>query len=376
MKPSHWHYSLSLGFGAAMIPVLRSQGLPLKFDWLTLGIAYWVFLASEAIFVATIFWLVGMPRPRLELLFARHRADPLRVVAIVIYFALLVWITTGTKALVLTVDTIAILGLLEHQKAGGIRQAAAAILPPAAYFFFGFLVVLGFNTVIVSARSNFATDPAFAAADRWLLHGHSVSGLSHWAVQSFPLYVFHFLEFVYFEMFPQLGASIILLSLSYGKVRGLQFVGAILLSYYMALCLFYLWPAQGPYYLCPDHFSRFPGRLQTYAIQKALIAHALALFHHQPIARISTDYFIAFPSMHIAQPVIMLWFLRRWKRIVIALAVYDVLLIAAILLLEEHYVVDLLAGVLVAIIAIWITENPLRWHPHQTRVMPPAKARA
>ena len=41
-----------------------------------------------------------------------------------------------------------------------------------------------------------------------------------------------------------------------------------------ALALFYLWPAQGPYYLCVEHFSRFPAWLQAYSIQKALIAHA------------------------------------------------------------------------------------------------------
>jgi hypothetical protein len=357
MKPSHWHYSLSVLLAAAMIPVLRRQGLPLRFDWITLSVAYWVFLATEAIFVAAIFCLIGMPRPLLEGMFARYRANPLRVVAIVIYFALLAWTTSWPKALVLTIDTIAILELLEHQKVSGLRHAAVSIVPPAAYFFFGFLLVLAYNTAIVSARFNFATDPAFAAADRWLLHGHSISGLSHWAIQSFPVSVFRFLEFIYFGMFPQLGATIILLSLSYGKTRGLQFVGTILFSYYMALALFYLWPAQGPYYLCPDHFSHFPAGLQTYGIQKALIAHALALFHHQPIARISADYFIAFPSMHIAQPVIMLWFLRRWKRIMVALSAYDMLLIAAILLIEEHYVVDLIAGVLVAITAIAITEG-------------------
>jgi hypothetical protein len=357
MKRNSGHFGLTFLLAAAMIPVLRSQGLPLRFDWMTIGIAYWLVLGAQAIFVATLFCLIGFPRPVLAPTFDRYRANPARIVTLIVFFAALVWITSWMRALVVTVDAVGVLELYDRQRLAEFRRSAASVLLVAAYLFFGFVLVLAYNSAIVSARFNFAADPAFAAADRWLLHGHSVSGFSHWALGMFPLSLFRFMEFIYFGMFPQLGATIILVSLTYGRSRGFQFVGAILVSYYIALALFYLWPAQGPYYLCPSHFSRFPPSLSTYAIQRTLIAHALALFQHQPIARISTDYFIAFPSMHIAQPVIMLWFLRRWKRIVIALAAYDAVLIAAILLMEEHYVVDLLAGVLVAIIAIAIMES-------------------
>ena len=219
-------------------------------------------------------------------------------------------------------------------------------------------MVLAYNCAIVSVRFNFATDPALAAIDRWLLHGHSVSGLTHWAVQAFPLTFFRALEFIYFGMFPQIGATLILVALCDGRTRALQFVGTILMSYYLALAIFYIWPAQGPYSLCPAHFSRFPTSLQSYNIQKTLIPHALALWHHEAIARISTDYFIAFPCMHIVQPIIVLWFLRRWRRIVVALAAYDVVLVAAVFLLEMHYVIDVLVGFLVAAFAITITGAP------------------
>jgi hypothetical protein len=49
--------------------------------------------------------------------------------------------------------------------------------------------------------------------------------------------------------------------------------------------------------------------------------------------------------------------MRRWKRIVYCLIAYDILLIPAILLLEWHYVVDLIGGVAVALIAIWINNS-------------------
>ena len=160
-------------------------------------------------------------------------------------------------------------------------------------------MVLAYNNVIVSVRNNFATDPALAAIDHWMLHGHSVSQLTHWALQTFPLSFFKSLEFIYFGMFLQIGATLILLALCDGRTQALQFVGTILTSYYLALIIFYIWPAQGPYTLCPAHFSRFPASLQSYNIQKTLIPHALALWRHEPISRISTDYFIAFPCMHI-----------------------------------------------------------------------------
>jgi hypothetical protein len=361
MMPRYWHYWIGLLLALALVPVLRFENLPVKFDWITLGIAYWILLAAQSIFVAVLLCLIGLPRDQvLKPFLARYRKSPLRVIPLLLFFAVLVWSTGWLRALVLTVDALAVLELLNRQKTRGLRDAAAAVLTPAAYLFFGFLMVLAYNNVIVSMRNNFATDPALAAIDHWLLRGHSVSELSHWAVQAFPLGFLKTLEFIYFGMFLQIGATLIFLALNQGKMRVLQFVGTILMSYYLALIIFYIWPAQGPYTLCPAHFSRFPASLRSYNIQATLIPHAVALFHHARINRISTDYFIAFPCMHIVQPIIVLWFLRRWRRIFVALAVYDLFLVAAILMLEMHYVIDILVALPVAVLCIAITDGPFR----------------
>jgi hypothetical protein len=366
MHPRYWHYWVSLLLCVAVVPALRSQHLPLKFDWITLGVAYWIVLAVQSIFVATILALIGLPRKQAWVPFlARYRENPARIVPALLYFAALVWATSGMKALLLTVDTVAVLELYHRQRAHGLRQAATSVLPPATYLFFGFLLVLAYNCAIVSVRDNFAYDPAMARIDRLLLRGHSVSEAAHWAVGTFSPFFFRALEFIYFGMFPQMGAAMIVLALSDGKKhdgknQALQFVGTILISYYLALALFYLWPSQGPYYLCPEHFSRFPAWLQSYNTQKSLIAHALARWRHEPLARISTDYYIGLPCMHIAQPLIVMWFLRRWRGMAIALAVYDLFLIAAVILLEWHYVIDIIAGVFVAAAAIAITDATFR----------------
>ena len=371
-KPRYWHSWVGLLLSLALIPILRSEHLPLKFDWITLGVAYWFILSAQSIFAAVLFCLIGMPRREvLEPLLGRYRKHPLRIVPLLLFSAVVLWITNWLRALVLTVDAVALLELFNRRTPKGLRQAAFAVLTPAAYLFFGFLMVLAYNNVIVSVRYNFATDPALAAIDRCLLDGRSVSELTHWALQMFPLSFFKALEFIYFGMFLQIGASLILLALSDGRTQALQFVGTVLLSYYLALVIFYIWPAQGPYNLCPAHFSRFPADLQSYNIQKTIIRDALALWNHEPISRISTDYFIAFPCMHIVQPIIVLWFLRRWRRLVVALLAYDALLVGAILMLEMHYVIDIVAALPVAALAIAITDGSLR----STRLEPQALSR-
>ena len=354
MKPRYWHYWSSLLLSIALIPVLRGLRLPVRFDWKALGGAYSI-LAGQSVFVAALLCLIGLPwqavlRPLIE----RYQREPLRIVLLLVYLAALGWALTWLTAVVLTIDTVAIIEFRERAPPKP-RPSAAAFLLPALYLVAGFLLVLAYNVIIVSVHFGFAYDAAFNAMDRWILHGWSVSDLSHWAVRTFPLPFFQFLEFIYFGMFPQIGAAIILVTLCDGKNQGLQFVGTILTAYYLTLGLFYLWPSHGPYYLCPGHFSRFPGTLAIYSIQNFLIRDALALWNHVPIQRISTDYFIAFPCMHIAQPVIVAWFLRRWKRMLIVLCAYDALLIVSILLLEWHYLVDIIGGILVAGIAVAIT---------------------
>jgi hypothetical protein len=357
LKPGYWHYRVSSLLGIALIPCLRWLHLPVSFDWITLGIAYWLVLAAQSVLVAAILWSLGSPgHSVLGLLINRYRRGPLRVVLLLVYVVILAWSLTWVKALVLTVDTIAVIEYIERGTMRRVRQTAGTILLPASYLFAGFLLVLAYNDVFVAVHRNFAYDSTFNAIDKWILRGWSVSDLSHWAVRTFPLTFFQFLEF---GMFPQIGAGIILVSLYQGKSRALQLVGTILMAYYLALGLFYLWPSQGPYYLCPGHFSRFPGTLQAYSIQRILIEHAFALWNHVPIRRLSSDYFIAFPCMHIAQPLIVMWFLRRWRRMLLVLCAYDILLIGSILLLEWHYLVDIFAGVVVAGIAIVITDSPV-----------------
>jgi hypothetical protein len=355
--PRDFHYWVSALLALALVPLLRKLNLPVSFDWVHLGSAYWLVLAAQSIFVAILLYLIGVaPAPSLSLL-PRTRRDHVRVALALAFFIILLWEFTWLKALILTVDAVAVLDFRERVKPAARRGHALSVLVPAIYLFAGFLLVFAYNDIIVSVRFYGATDAAFNALDKWLLHGTSVSDLCHWAVRTFPVSFLNFLEFIYFGMFPQIGAALILSAVYSGKKRALRFVGTILMAYYLALILFFLWPSQGPYYLCPSHFSEFPMSLRAYGVQRASMANSQALWNHSRIRQISTDYYIAFPCMHIAQPLVVMWFLRPWKRMVAALAVYDLLLLVAIVLLEWHYLVDILGGALVAGFAILVVNG-------------------
>jgi hypothetical protein len=359
--PTSLHYWASALLGLAALPLLKHFHLPIQFDWLGLAKQYWVLLAERAIFAAVILCLIGFPTEIWMPTLQKMLRQKLRFVLVSLFFSALWWIFGWVHGLILTVDTVAILELCERIGIESFLQSTVNVVIPALYLFCGLLLVSAYNDIIVSCRF-FATDDAkFNSIDQWLLGGLTVSRICHWALSAFPLSFFRFLEFVYFALFSQVGAGLILIAVSCGRKRGLQFVGTILTAYFLALGLFYLWPSQGPYYLCLNHFSEFPTVLKTYGSQRGSIAGALARWNHQPLSRISFDYYVAFPCMHVVQPLIVMWFLRARKKVVILLVVYNTVLLLAIVLLEWHYVIDILAGPIVAAVTVMASEGSALW---------------
>jgi len=126
----------------------------------------------------------------------------------------------------------------------------------------------------------------------------------------------------------------------------------------LALGVFAIWPAAVPASICPDHFSKFPESAALYGVQQATVQKPKLFFSDAPPPQIDTDYFILLPCMHIALPLIMLWFIRRWRRLTAVLLLYDLLLCGAILLLEQHFLIDLIGGVIAAAVAIALVRVP------------------
>jgi len=355
------HYFLSGALAIAIFPCFRIVHLPFAVNWQRLIPLYWVGLTERAVLAAVILAVIGLPASRtVHPLWSHFMAQKPRLFFFAVFTAWALW-KFGVHAGLIVIATAVVLTEMIDRSQGNLRTIGTwigSVIPPALYFFLGLILIFAYNDVVAALKDPGGYDWFFLRIDSFILHGRTISALAHTATINLPPGLFRFFETLYYGMFDQIGAAILLISLCQGAKVALRFVGTMLTAYYLALLLFYLWPSMGPFYTCPDHFAHFPQWLSTYASQQGEMWKAKLLSSpYKSLSKIDTDYFIAFPCLHLAQPLIVLWFMRRWKRIVFCLIAYDILLIPAILLLEWHYVVDLLGGIAVAIIAILL--NPV-----------------
>jgi len=354
----HWILTAVLLLGVG--PAFRWVGLEFIFDWPRLLATFWVSLTLRSLFVAVLLCIAAFPlKQTLVPFWQRCTKDKPRLLLIVLFVPFMLWQFGLSVGLMLVVDVLAFLEILDRVTGTRRRmRMATAIVVPAAYFFVGLILVFCYNDVIASVEDVGKYTMTYKNLDSILLGGHSVSGIAHAVMQRLPISTYSVLEVVYFGMFGQLGAGIFFTALAYGKRHSLAYVGTLVTAYYLALLVFVLWPATDPSSICVDHFARFPQFLDLYDVQKAAVLKPHILLMHTAQPAIEADYYITFPCMHIALPVIVLWFVRRWKRMVVVLAVYDVILCMAILLLEQHFLVDLIGGVITAAVAIALVKLP------------------
>ena len=239
---------------------------------------------------------------------------------------------------------IAIAGLAIAEfvyRQGDWKRAADALLP-WLYLAVGIDVALAYSSVIVTLRPCMEYDALFNSLDAHLMFGVTVAGLSRDAALLYAP-----AEYIYYSIGGVMGAAILFLCLAGDRRAAFQMCGAILTAYYLSLAVFYIFPAQGPFIA-----AGLPPHLFTAAIQHASLMNATALYHHSGWITPPRAYYVAFPSMHVAQPLIAAWFLRRWRAVFAIITGYCVLLVASIVILQWHYAVDILGGLAVAALAI------------------------
>ncbi|HUX46344.1 MAG TPA: phosphatase PAP2 family protein [Terracidiphilus sp.] len=235
--------------------------------------------------------------------------------------------------------------IAEFHFRGARWRAALSALIPWIYLTFSLQIMLAWNADIVSVRHFNLYDTFFQHLDWTLFH----ISVQHLALSVPGLYLPA--EAIYYAMPGAMGAAMLFLCLAGDREAAWDFAGSIAVAYYISLILFFMFPAKGPYTLGPKHL---PAYLLTASVQHALESNARTLYHHSAWTASAYGYFISFPSMHIVQPLLAGWYLRRWKRVSGLVFVYCALLVASILILEWHYVVDLVGGILVAIVAAWL----------------------
>jgi PAP2 superfamily protein len=367
------HWIVAACAGVLLVAACQLEGLPLRLNWPLLMRAFWGGMTVGAIFAATVFYLIGFPLSQtVRPVWIHYKQQKLRIPVFVVFATWMLLHFGVSLGGVIVFDGLVLAELMDRSRGSldTIATVLRSVAGPAVYLFFGLVAVFCYNDLIASMKFIGAYDAFFLKLDSFLMNGLSISGLAHSLATRLPVQVFEMAEFIYFGMFGQVSAGLVLTALCLGRRESFRYVGTILTAYAISIALFYLWPTIGPFYTCPSHshphFRLASYDYQQYALQRAHLLAASSKWFNT----INADYFIAFPCMHIAQPLIVMWFLRRWKRITYALIVYDIMLVPAILLLEWHYLVDVIAGIMVAAAAIGIASVRFTFGPQRKGIGP------
>jgi hypothetical protein len=353
-----------------VFPAFKLAHLPLRFNLIDMATAYWFGTAASGAFVAIVFAVIGLPpRQTLFPFISRVKEKKSFLVIAIVLASVMLTLLGLWLGLMVTVIALAVGELLERTR-GSLKSKLLDVLMPAAYLFVGITLVFAVNHAIAGIRNPEAYDGMLARADQILFH-INVSSLAHWSLNHLPMAIFRALEFTYYGLYSRIAGALILLAILKGRREAIAMVRTILICYVMALLIYACIPAKGPYAGCAIHASTYPHSLRTYATQEILTQRVRMLWAHSPrgngLPVDVFDYFISFPSLHVALPLIAIWFLRGYKWIAgVYLAIYVLLLIPALVFLEWHYVVDIWGGCLVALLAIWVSQ----------RVSPPVLAEA
>jgi len=344
-----------------LIPLFKAARLPFRIDVLGMAGAYLAGTLSSGAFGAILLALIYCsPKVTVRPWLARLNAQKGRIVITVILAAMLMFLLGPWEGSIITIISFGATELLERKK-GAFAAALTDVIVPAFYLFVGMSLVFSYNHALAGIRNPQTYDAFLDHLDAMLFHVNA-SQTAHWSLSHLPLGFFKLLETVYYGLFAQLSAIIVFIALIRDRKYSIKYVRTLLMCYAIAVVVYSILPAKGPYSTCPLHLSSYPRSLITYWTQDGLATRAHMLWTHNlapsVVNIVSQDYFISFPSLHVALPIIGLWFIRPWKRIAyMLLAGYVFLMLPAILLLEWHYVVDFFGGFAAASLAIWLTDQ-------------------
>jgi hypothetical protein len=355
-------YSLLGVLAFLLIPAYLIARLPLRIDFTAFAGFFWVISSIRSALVAMLLVILGLP-PKKMLLPAlrRYWNQKFRILFALAIAIELMYACGFSTGLIIAVDALALAELMERRRAG-FERALIDFFWPGLYLFCTLIVVFALNAAMVGIRYFGMYGQTFKHLD-WILFHVNVSSLSHWTLSHSPQWFAKLLDFSYFGMFSQLGATLFLTALLGNQRHAVRYVRALLLGYTIALAIYFVFPAKGPYFICPDHQTNYPHNLMSYNAQEGLLNDAQMLWTHKlpPGASTFGGYYISFPCMHIALALISFWFLLPWRRIAGMVLAFDVMLLApAIILLEWHYLIDMFGGVATAALAIWISNRVSR----------------
>ena len=209
-----------------------------------------------------------------------------------------------------------------------------------------FFILVAFAILVSGIQyTPFATiDAHLIQWDQYL--GFNTPALMHWtAVHPIIQKLFEsFYEFLNIEM--------VLIPLLLGVFKNHRMVDrffiTILIAFLIGTLIYYFFPTSSPvsmfhspYFLSGEHATY----LKFYQI------------HHYQTLTSASGGLISFPSFHVIWAILLSYALFEKKWVFIPVAIINVFVILSTVFLGWHYLVDVFAGIVLAILSIWITHR-------------------
>ena len=198
--------------------------------------------------------------------------------------------------------------------------------------------------VLMYAVTTFAwplVDAQLATFDAWC--GVNVANIRTWT-EAHPAIAVP-LRLAYDTLLYQTAAVVALLGLRGERRRLESFVLAFMLAALLALCLFIVMPASGPFVT----YGYSPS-----ADQARFLEHFESLRDgsRSVIGLRGAEGLISYPSFHVAWALLLAWAFRAQRRLFAVFALLNALVVASTMTTGWHYFADVLAGAAVALVAV------------------------
>jgi len=147
-----------------------------------------------------------------------------------------------------------------------------------------------------------------------------------------------------------------------------RFVAALLLMAFLSFITYLFWPSAPPWYQFKEGVAP-AGEAIHKILNETVDKFWGANYVVTPIyTHLNPNQFAAFPSLHAAFPALAaVYAWRKYRALAIVLVVWTLAVLASIVYLGEHYVVDALDGFLYVAAATILVEGFVRWRARKPK---------
>lgn len=223
-----------------------------------------------------------------------------------------------------------------HENVMGVIRVAIAL-------FMGFYA-FSHMKVLIPLINSANYDELFARMDKFLFLGRSPTLLLLNINSPIFMKLMYFSYASFYAAFP-VSFAVAFLSRNIGEMRRL--VLGIMVIYFFGLAIFYIFPSVGPLFYTPELFADIPNKWQKVLWDGHLAIQAnRETFTAAPFLGVA-----ALPSLHGAHALFLVLVAHRYhKKLFYAYLPWIILLYISTIYMGWHYVVDLIAGALIAIV--------------------------